>query len=216
MVDVTRSSQSEVAGMVVLLVESCAIGMLVGTNTFPCAKHRKPHGMAGEVALRVQLVDIVIGSVFRTGDLLDNHLTLGVNGILRECGLDHHFGQNGKRVFKLIVNETGVVAGVLLSRERVELSPQAVEMHGDVKRALRGRTFEHHMLHEMGKAGLIGSFVARAHIEPKAQRNRANVRHGPAYHRHAVVEYGFTLLAHARLTLPARYALMLSFSAFAN
>ena len=42
------------------------------------------------------------------------------------------------------------------------------------------------------------------------------IGHSAAYDRHAVVEYGFTLLAHALPTFPERYALMLSFSAFAS
>ena len=59
----------------------------------------------------------------------------------------------------MLVEDFDVVAGVLLGRERVELTANRIDGLGDVLRRPRGGALEQHVLDEMRDAALVCAFV---------------------------------------------------------
>src|SRR5216110_2429305 len=71
----------------------------------------------------------------------------------------------------------GVKAGVLLTREGVEISPDTFDRLGNLMRGAAGRALEEHMLDKMRRAVKRCGFEAPADSNPKAHADAGHVRH---------------------------------------
>ena len=74
------------------------------------------------------------GIVVVHGDLFEDHAALGVDVLRVEQRAGHHVRQDVDGQRQVGVEHPGVVAGVLLGRERVQLTADRVDGRGDLQR----------------------------------------------------------------------------------
>jgi hypothetical protein len=136
------------------------------------ADDRPPERMVGEDCLREEIVHELLRRVLVHRDLLEHDLPLLVD--LGERGGEDHVGHHLERRLDVMIRDAGVDDGVLAGGRSVQLGAHGVERLGDLLRVEAARALEQEVLDEMGDAGALGALVARADVDPEAERDRAN------------------------------------------
>ena len=130
------------------------------------AQRRVAVGLARE-----QVVHHVVGVVVVHGDLVEDHVTLGLDVLGRDRRGGDHVAEHVDGQRQVLVEHPGVEAGVLLRGEGVELPAHRVERHRDVqRRALRG-ALEQQVLEEVRAAVQRRRLVARPDVDPHTDRS---------------------------------------------
>ena len=144
----------------------------LGAGDGPAERGVGAPGLLGE-----ELVDDVVGVVVVHGDLVEDHVALGLDVVGGQQRAGDHVAEDVDGQRQVLVEDPGVEAGVLLGGEGVELTADLVERDGDVEgRALSG-ALEQQVLEEVRGAVQGGGLVARADADPDADRGRADARH---------------------------------------
>ena len=127
--------------------------------------------------LREDFVDEVVGIVLVHFDFFENDAALlrDIAGI--EDGMKNEIGEDIHGERKMLVENFDVEADAFLRREGVHIAADGIDLAGDGFGGARLRALEHHVLDEVRDAVPFGIFVARAGLEPDADRDRADVGH---------------------------------------
>ena len=188
--NVAARGDDEVARRVVGIVVLAHVRRLEAAHGLAVAQHGTAERMRGKHRVCEQVVDVFVGRVLVTRDLLDDNLALEVNRVLHKARVDDHVGENLERFGQVPVDDAGVEARALTRREGVELGAHRVERRRDVERASGGRPLEEHMLHEMRHAVEARNLVPGACINPKAECNGVHGTHMLRDDGDAVVQNG--------------------------
>ena len=94
-----------------------------------------------------------------------------------ENGMKYEIGEDVEGERKMLIEDFDVEADAFLRRERIHIAADGIDLARNVFGGARFRALEHHVLDKMRNAIPFGIFVARAGLEPDADRDRADVRH---------------------------------------
>ncbi len=153
----------------------------------PAERVLRPHRL-GE-----QLLRVLRGMIAIHHDLLADDLALALDLRRREDRLEIHVAEHVAQLGQVRRGGLGVIAGVVLGGERVEVSAEPFHGFGDPLRAAPLRPFEKQMLEKVRDAALIRALVPPADACPDAEAHAAHVRH---FHRgdpRAIRETGETI-----------------------
>ena len=140
-----------------------------------------------------QVVHHVVGIVVVHGDLVEDHLPLGLDVLGGDQGGGDHVAEDVDRHRQVVVEHPCVVAGVLARGERVELTADLVEGGGDVHRRAGRGALEQQVLQEVRRPVELGRLVPGSHLHEHPDRRGADSGHvlgddaqtaledGPAY-----------------------------------
>src|SRR4030095_4053588 len=109
-----------------------------------------------------KIVNVVIRSVFRLGNLLQDDRSLPLDLLSVETRMKKNIGQKIDRQRQIFVEYLGVIAGVVFRSKGVEPATHGVHLFGNLRRATPFRAFEEQMLDKVGDAVLGCGFVARS------------------------------------------------------
>ena len=134
----------------------------------------RPSGWSPKTACREEVVHELLRRVLVHRDLLEHHLALLVD--LGEGGREDHVGHHLERRLHVVIGDARVDDGVLPRGRGVQLGAHRVERLGDLLRVEAPRALEQQVLDEVRDAGAVGALVARADVDPEAERDRAHAR----------------------------------------
>ena len=160
-----------VAALVVARRSASRVSALID-STVPAIG--RPSGVSPQACRGEQVVHHVVGVVVVHGDLVEDHVTLGLDvlGGDREDG--DHVAEHVDRQRQVLVEDPRVEAGVLLGGEGVELAADRVERDRDVQRRALGGALEQQVLEEVRAAVQGRRLVARADADPDPDAGRAD------------------------------------------
>ena len=138
------------------------------------ADHRPSERVVAEDGLREEVVHELLRRVLVHRDLLEHDLALLVD--LGEGRREDHVGHDLERRLDVVIGDARVDDGVLARRRGVELGAHRVERLGDLLRVEAPRALEQEVLDEVRDAGAVVALVARADVDPEAERDRAHAR----------------------------------------
>ena len=136
--------------------------------------------------LRGQHVEhLLLGIVVVGEDLFAHHRFLALHVLGRDPRPAHDVGHHVDRVREMLAEHARVVAHVLASGERIEMTAQRLEAARDRAGIAVLGPLEHHVLEEMGDPEILGRLVAGAAAHERADRDRAPLRHALGEHGEA-------------------------------
>ena len=164
------------------------------------AENRQRERMALPELFVEEVVDEIVGGVLGLRDFLQNDLALALylGGI--ENRIEKNIGEHLGRHLEVLAEHLGVVAGVLLAGEGVEHAADRVESLGDLRGGALLGALEQQMLDEMRGAVFGRLLVARAVLDPDANRRGNDLRHRLGENAHAVSDNA--LLNHSLTNFP--------------
>src|SRR5262249_54452105 len=115
---------------------------------------------------------------------------LGVGAVAVEAGVLKDVGENVDGKLDVLLQHLRVIGGVLARGIGVQVPAHGLDLGGDVKRAAAFRALEGHVLQEMRHAVDRRRLVARANIDPDAERYRLDAVRGVGEDAHAALERG--------------------------
>ena len=126
-----------------------------------------------------ELVEDKVGRlVVAHGDLFEDHGAFDVHVLLADRRVEHDIGDDIDGQRQVAVKHGGVEAGVLLLRERVELTTDGVDRRGDVQSAASRGALEEQMLEIVAGAGHRGRLIGGTHAHPDTDARTARPGHG--------------------------------------
>ncbi len=140
------------------------------------AKDGTPQRMIRPELLREHLVHQVVRRVLDHFDFFEHHTLLARNLLGRQRRPQQHVAQQVERNRQMFVEDFDVVPGVLLRRERVDLSTNGIDLLREVTGRPRIGALEEHVLHKMRDATVGIGFVPGAAGQPDANGRRPHVR----------------------------------------
>jgi hypothetical protein len=126
------------------------------------AEDRNSVGMAGEQFRLHRELEGVPRLVAVHRQLLEDHLTFAVDLRRIEGQRRHPVALDGERLLPAIGGEREVVGGEIVAGEGVVAAAEALGPAVDLARTVTRRPLEHHVLEEVRRAALAGTFVAPA------------------------------------------------------
>src|ERR687891_420014 len=124
-----------------------------------------------------KIVDIIVRSIFRLGNLLQDHRSFALDLFPFEFRMKKDVGQQIDSERQVFVEDLGVIASMLFGREGIEDPSHRIHL----LRNLRGRTpvrsFEKEMLYEVGDAILVMCLVTGTVFHPNSETHRTMIRH---------------------------------------
>jgi hypothetical protein len=166
--------------------------LVEGADALRGAEDRPAERMVVPEALGENLVDQIVGRVLDHLDLFEDHLLFALDVFFREQRVADQVREDLDRERQVLVEHLGVVAGVFLRRERVDLAADRIDLLRDLLGVARRRALEEHVLDEVRDAGVIGRLVARAARQPDADGDRPHVRHPLGGETDTVGKHGST------------------------
>src|SRR5690606_23710072 len=136
--------------------------------------------------------------VLDRGYLLEHDLSFELQVLLPQRGVQDQVRQHIECGVQMLVEDPGVIGGVLPRRVRIERSAEAFDHEGDVPRAPPRGPLEDHVLDEMARAELRRRLVHRAAPDPYAYGHRADPRHLLTEHQQSARKFdaGESILRH--------------------
>ena len=175
MLDVPGRRDDDVPGRVGRAVVAGERAAADGGDDLGGADHGPSERVVAEDGFREEVVHELLRGVLVHRDLLEHDLALLVD--LGEGGREDHVGHHLERRLDVVVGDARVDDGVLARGRRVQLGAHRVERLGDLLRLEAPRALEQQVLDEVRDAGAVGALVARADVDPEAERDRAHARH---------------------------------------
>ena len=162
--------------------------------------------MVAEHRLREEVVDELLRRVLVHRDLLEDDLALLVD--LHERGREDHVRHDVERRLDVVVGDTREDDGVLARGRGVELGAHRVERLRDRLRVEAARALEEQVLDEVGDARAVVALVARADVDPEAERDGTHAGQALRDNALAAVELAQRDLLHPATSwaLPAIWA----------
>ncbi len=124
---------------------------------------------------RREVVDALLGLVLDHRDLLEHDLALLLE--LAPGRRAEHVRHHVERDRQVVVEHARVDERRVLRGRRVQLGAELVEQLGDRGRVVPGAALEQHVLDEVREPALVAALVARAGVDPEADRDRAHALH---------------------------------------
>ena len=100
--------------------------------------------------------------------LFNDDVLFALKLVAIQGGIEEHVRKDIDRVGDMLGEYLGVIAGVLLVRERIEVAADRVELVGDLPRGSRRRPLEQHMFDDVCNPLLGRNFIARPDPDPYA------------------------------------------------
>ena len=164
------------------------------------SEYRQCERMTLPELLVEQVMDEIVGSILGLRDFLQHDLALALD----LGGIENRFEKNVRehlrRHLEVFAEHLGVVAGVLLAGERVQHAADRIEGLGNLRGGALPGALEKQMLDEMRGAVFGRLFVARAVLDPDANRRGNDLRHRLGENAHAVSDNA--LLNHSLTNFP--------------
>ncbi len=151
---VSGGGDHEVAAMVAVAVEALQIVGGDGGQRFWCSEDGIAVGMVRPHGRGVELEDEIVRRVGDAVDLFENHVPLGLEIALAEQRTPHQIGEDVHGERKILVENVGLVAGVVPAGERVEAAAADLQLEGELPGRPPLGALEHHVLEQMGDAHL--------------------------------------------------------------
>ena len=181
-VDGACRSHHEVGRPVPVVVEPDDVVTVDGSHRGLRAQHLPPQWMLREEGLVEQTEDHVIGVIGLEVDLLEDHLTLGLDVSSTYGRIPQDVGQQGGGHLLAPCRHTGVVRRVLLGGERVHLATGGVhQLRYGARRPALG-SLEEQVLQEVRGAAHGQILVTPTDGDPHPYRDRVGVRHQLGHH----------------------------------
>ena len=176
-IEVSGRADDEIAGREVVSVEAVDHGTLEFLHGVARAQNRQAEGVVLPETLGEDFVDEVVGIVLIHFYFFENDAALlrDVAGI--EDGMEDEIAEDIHGERKMLVENFDVEADAFLRRECVHVAADRIDLAGDGFGGAGLGSLEDHVLDEVGDAVEFGIFVARAGLQPDADRDRANVGH---------------------------------------
>ena len=159
--DITDSGQNHGVGTVVCLHEIQDVLAMETLHQSTGTQDIPTQWMVFEHRLLKHIVDLLRRHVEVRVDLIQHHVFLFFQLILRESGLESDVRKQVHGAFVIDSQERSLQAGLLFRGESVEVTPNVVEAAQNMIGLAVLRAFEDGMLDEMGHAVLRFLFVAR-------------------------------------------------------
>ena len=140
------------------------------------ADHRPAQWVVAEHRRQEHFAQGVLGVVIAHGDLFKHNITLNRDIACGTDPVEDDIGHQIDRQFKVLVEHMGVVAGVFLGGERVQLTTDGIDRLGDLHRTASGCGLEEQVLQEVRGSGNSGALIARTDVDPDTDRGRTNRR----------------------------------------
>ena len=142
------------------------------------AENRAAHRLTGVSGFEQMIEDKIVGRVERLPDFLNDDTAFA----FEFGGVEHRVLQNvGKEVDgerQIALHHAGVIGGRFMRRMRVEMTTDVFDLFSDGARVAALGAFERHMFEQMRDTMLVTGFVTRAGVNPDANRNGLQMRHG--------------------------------------
>ena len=135
-----------------------------------------------------ELVHEIVRRIFHHLDLLEHHLLLARDVLGIERRAQQQIGQYVHCPWKMLVEHLDVVASALLGGKGVQLSPNRIDLLGDILRRAVPCSLEEHVLDKVGDTGPRLGFVPRPAGQPGSKANRTNFGSGIGQQTETVVE----------------------------
>src|ERR1700730_467926 len=161
-------------------------------------QYRPPHRLIGESAFLVIVEDDVVGRVVRLADLLQDPRALALELLAVEGRVLKNVGQYVERQRKVLFEYFGIVGCALPRSVGIEMTADGFDLLGDRQGTAPFGSLECHMLEKMRDPIDLGGLVARANIDPNAERDRVDRIHAVGGHPQSVGQ-GRELRRHALL-----------------
>ena len=149
--------------------------------------------MIAEVRLAEQLIDEILRRILGHGDLLQDDAALLLQILRIEGGVQQHVAQQVERLFKVLVDDLGVIAGALLGGKRVHLAADRVHLFGDLHGAALLCALEEHVLDEVRQAVFPARLKHRSRADPQPHADGAEMRDFFGDHAKAVGQRKFVV-----------------------
>ncbi len=149
------------------------------------AQDRPAERVRGHDRAHERLVQQVLGVVVAHGDLFEYDLPFQVHIHGPAQPVEHHIADQIHRQRQILVHDMGVVAGLLLGGERVELTADRVHGLGDIEGRTGRGGLEQQVFQEMRGTGDGGPLVARADSHPDPHGRRADAGDVLGHHSQA-------------------------------
>ncbi len=88
------------------------------------------------------------------------------------------------------IQDLGMKAGVFFAGKGIGHAPHSIQLLGYLQSTSLLRTFEEHVLDEVGQAALAFLFITRAHIQPDTHGDRMKMGNPLSHHPHPIVKDG--------------------------
>jgi hypothetical protein len=111
------------------------------------ADDRAPERVGAEHRVAEDVEHLLLGIVLIHGDLLEDHLALGID--LGERWVEHHVGHHVERVGQMVVDHARVDRCGLLAGPGVQLGPHRVEDLVDLERGVARGPLEQQVLEQV-------------------------------------------------------------------
>ena len=177
MLEVTGGADDEIAGSEVVSIETGDHGTLEFSYGVARAQDRQAEGVVLPETLGEDFMDEVVGIVLVHFYFFEDDAALARDIAGIEDGMKDKIAENIHGERKMLIENLDVEADTFLRSEGIHIAADRIDLAGDGFGGAGLRTFEHHVLDEMGDAIPFGIFVAGAGLEPDADRDGADVGH---------------------------------------
>jgi hypothetical protein len=177
MVDVASGGHHHPPGRVVafaiaaqIILAETAYGLWRAENV---AAQRMVRPRSGLDLIENQVVRRVLGG----RDLLQDDAFFQFKVVGLEQRAHDDVGHDVQRHAPVILQDAGIVGGLLHRRGSVHVAACRLDLGGNVEGCPRRRSLERHVLEQVSEAILFGGLVARTRAGPYAKRHRFHVWH---------------------------------------
>ena len=176
-IQVSGRAHDQIAGRKMMSIETRDHRALEFLDRLSRAQNRQAEAVIFPETLRENFVDQIVGIVLVHLDFFENHASFFRNVAGVEHRMQHEIAQNIHGQRKMLVQNFNVEANAFLGGESVHVAANRINLPGDIFRRPRFRALEHHVLDKVRDAIPFRILVARARLEPYADRHRADMWH---------------------------------------
>ena len=176
-VEITGGADNEIAGSEVVSIEAGDDGPLEFFYRVARAQDRQTQSMVLPETLGEDFVDEVVGIILIHFYFFEDDAALARDIAGIEDGMKDEIAEDIHGERKVLIENFDVEADAFLRREGIHVAADRIDLAGDGFGGAGLRALEYHVLDEVGDAIPFGIFVARAGLQPDADRDRADVGH---------------------------------------
>src|ERR1700688_3027619 len=176
-IEVAGGADDKISGGEVVAVETRDHGTVEFLDRFPGSQNRQAKRVIFPETLGEDFVDQIVGIVLIHFYFFEDDAALARDIASIEYRMEDEIGENIHRDRQMLIENFDVEADAFLGRERIHVAPDRVDLAGDGFGRTGLGAFKDHVLDEMRDAIPFGVFVARAGLEPDADRDGAKVGH---------------------------------------
>ena len=154
--------------------------------------------MASERVLHVKLLNQILWIVLDHPDLFEHHLLFFFNFFRLEPGPIEQIREQLQRCLQLLIQHLHIKGRRFSGGERIHLTPQRIDLTGNLRRRAAARSLEEHMLQEVRQPLFPRLLIARSDVDPYADRDGLQRREQFGHNAQPVVENDLAI--HNRLS----------------